>query len=60
MHFQRFWFRGILLVISVLCLNASLTFENVWPTLGVRLSSLVSVELLIVVVVLLGVYWKRS
>ncbi len=60
MHFQRFWFRGILLVISALCLNASLTFENVWPTLGVRLSSLVSVELLIVVVVLLAVYWKRS
>lgn len=59
-HFQRFWFRGILLVISALCLNASLTFENVWPTLGVRLSSLVSVELLIVVVVLLAVYWKRS
>jgi hypothetical protein len=50
--------RWALLVAAVAALNASLTFENVWPTLAVRPSGDVSLELAVCVLgLVLGRHW---
>jgi hypothetical protein len=47
-----------LLAVAVAALNASLTFENVWPTLAVRMSGDVSLELAVCVLgLVLGRAW---
>ena len=53
--------RWALLAVAVAALNASLTFDNVWPTLGIRLSGDVSIELALCLlgVVLWRYYWQQ-
>ena len=46
-------FRWFALALAVLALNVSLSFTNIWPTLGIRASSAVSLELAAVVLGLL-------
>ena len=41
--------RWAILIVSLTLLNVSLTFGNIWPTLGVQLSGDLSVELAICV-----------
>lgn len=46
------WARWPALAVSLVILNASLTFENVWPTLKIRWGSALSFELALCVVLL--------
>jgi hypothetical protein len=50
--------RWALLAVAVAALNASLTFDNVWPTLAIRLSGDVSIELAVCVLgLILSRHW---
>ena len=52
--------RWVSLVVAVLLLDVSLTFENVWPTPAIRWHGRVSIELAIVVLVMaLASRWLR-
>ena len=44
--------RWVALVVALVLLNVSLTFSNVWPTLAIRFSSDLSVELAVIVIAL--------
>ncbi|MYD69983.1 MAG: sulfatase-like hydrolase/transferase [Acidobacteria bacterium] len=48
----------IALVVSLVLLNLSVTFEHVWPTLSVRPAATLSVELAIVALGLIGWQWR--
>ena len=50
---------GLLLVLSLIVLNASLTFENVWPTPKIAWGAALSVELA-VCVLLLTIAYRRA
>ncbi len=50
---------GLLLVLSLIVLNASLTFENVWPTPKIAWGAALSVELA-VCVLLLTLAYRRA
>jgi hypothetical protein len=53
--------RWALLAVAVAALNASLTFDNVWPTLAIRLSGDVSLELAVCVLgLILGRHWLET
>src|SRR5688572_463528 len=49
--------RWALFAVAVAALNASLTFENVWPTLAIRMSGDVSPELTVCVLGLILGRW---
>jgi len=51
---------AISLLVSLLFLNATLTFGNVWPTLAVRWQAQLSVELAIAVLLLAWTPWRRA
>lgn len=54
------WARRAALVGALAILNVALTFESVWPTLGVRVSDRVSVEAVLLVLALaLTSAWRR-
>lgn len=46
------WRRGAIVAAAIVVLNASLTFDNVWPTLAVAWTGKISVELAAVLLVL--------
>ncbi|MQA31535.1 MAG: sulfatase-like hydrolase/transferase [Luteitalea sp.] len=46
------------LILALVVLNASLTFENLWPTPWVRLGSSISVELAALLLIVCGVAWR--
>jgi hypothetical protein len=51
----------VAVAVALAALNASLTFANIWPTLGIRLSGAVSVELAVCVLgLVLGTRWLGS
>ena len=52
---------GVLaLLVALAALNTSLTFVNIWPTLAVRPTADLSVELAVGVLVLLLVQWRAG
>jgi phosphoglycerol transferase MdoB-like AlkP superfamily enzyme len=49
--------RWIVIVVAVVLLDASLTFENVWPTPAVRWTGALSIELALTILGLAGLWW---
>jgi hypothetical protein len=59
-HFTH-WRAWLALAVSLVILNASLTFENVWPTPGIRLGRALSFELALCVLMLAVAHrWARG
>jgi hypothetical protein len=52
--------RRLSAIVALAVLNASLTFSNVWPTLGVRLTTDLSIELALLVMALILLHWWRG
>ena len=56
---DRSWWSYATLVIALVLLNASLTFENVWPTPGIRWGNALSVELAVSILVIAALHHRR-
>src|SRR5262245_40817861 len=59
LHADRGWLRWVTLLGALLLLDASVTFQNVWPTPAVRWRGELSVELAVVaLVIMLASRWR--
>ena len=48
---------GVWLVVGLLLLNLSVTFTNIWPTFGIRVTNELSAELAVLVMALM-ITWR--